>query len=135
MKVPQYSPPGGGIPLILLPEWPLPLDLIIQPSGSSKSSSPILSLLSHPHPYNFQSHSQPQSSASSSLSPELEEETLKSVHHHQHPSWESFAEFIPLEPQDESRSSKQRILVSSTFKMAIRNRISFCEKQMDSKID
>lgn len=31
------------------------------------------------------------------------------------PSWESFAEFIPLEPADRSSSSKQRILVRESF--------------------
>jgi hypothetical protein len=79
----------GGLPLVILPEWPLPLKLF----SSSKDKS-ILALMSHPHPLNSPPQPPP-----SPLDAERK------------PSWESFAEFVPLESHDASVSSKKNIVV------------------------
>jgi hypothetical protein len=88
---------AAGLPIVLLPEWPLPLDIVLQYAPpSTPSSPPVLSLLSHPQPYNFKTNNRREHHSSP---PYLEAK----------PSWESFAEFVPLEPHN--NHVRKRILV------------------------
>lgn len=102
------------IPIVLVPEWPLPLNFITPPTQSQtlKRKHSILALLSHPFPYNFKQFT-------STTIPEIMEGSNPKT------SWESYTEFIPQieqEPQT-SPAYKQRVLVRES---EMRMNLLFC---------
>lgn len=103
------------LPTVLLPQWPLPLQVLGSPLSSSGSTS-TLALISHPLPYNFRATQPPTHSDSSREEKSHSYSYSHSSHLHPHPqnqpSWDTLAEFVPLEPQAHGVGLKQRVLVS-----------------------